>query len=200
MADLAGRAASGAGQVAGQAAEIASSAREVAGPAVRVAAATASDKLSVAAERAAAMLADAAERLADAVPDGRLSSASQSVADSVRPKKRSTFKTLLVVAATAGGVVALLRSPLAARLRQRLFGAPDDDFDDEAESITLPVDSGAPSTATADAVPAAGGEAGISDAAAGQTGVGDAVGSEGNGTASEANRKSTAVPRPTAGS
>ncbi|GAC1570597.1 MAG: hypothetical protein NVS3B18_02930 [Candidatus Dormibacteria bacterium] len=136
--------------------ELASSARDAAAPLVRGAAASASDKLGDAAERAAALLADAAERLADAVPDGRLTDASQGVADSVRPHKgRSKVKTLLVVAATAGGVVAFLRSPHARQLRQRVFGAPDDDFDDEAESITLPVESQSSGTTPSATPPAA---------------------------------------------
>lgn len=177
--------------------DLAGKAVSSAGPVVREAAATASDKLSDAAERAAGLLADAAERLADAAPDGRLTTASQSVADSVRPKRRSRFKTLLVVAATAGGVVALLRSPLAAKLRKRLFGAPDDDFDDEAGSITLPVESTASSSpeSTAPTATEAPGTPGMENSA-----DGGGAGSAGNGVPAQNATKSTPASRPNEGS
>lgn len=102
--------------------------------------------LSKALERAAEAFADAGEHFArtgekrasaaSQVARQRLAEASEKFAETVRPKKRHhRIRNLLIATAVVGGVVALVQSPLRAKVSERLFGpAPDD----EPESIQLP--------------------------------------------------------------
>src|SRR4029077_3891866 len=58
------------------------------------------------------------------------------LADAVRPKKKHhRVRNLFIAAAVAGGVIALVQSPLRAKVTERLFGPPPED---ELDSITLP--------------------------------------------------------------
>lgn len=148
--DLAGRAVEAAGVAAERATSLAQSAvvaatpvvknaKDAATPVVRSAASSASEKLSEAAERAAIVLADTAERLADAAPEGALTTAPRSLAKTVRPKRRSKWKLALLVTAMVGAAVALFKSPLACKVKERLAGGPYPD-EPEPEAITLPAD------------------------------------------------------------
>ncbi|MBV8194115.1 MAG: hypothetical protein JOY80_01160 [Candidatus Dormibacteraeota bacterium] len=104
--------------------------------------------LSRALERAGESLAESGERLARggehqaaaAAVNARehLADASEKLADAIRPKKKHhRVRNAAIALVVVGGVVALVQSPLRAKLTQRLFGPPPDD-DDEPESITLP--------------------------------------------------------------
>jgi hypothetical protein len=103
--------------------------------------------LSKALEKASAALAEAGERLARsgdhqgagvaAAARVRIADASEKLADAVRPKKKHhRVRRMLIAAAVVGGVIALVQSPLRAKVTERLFGPPPED--DELESITLP--------------------------------------------------------------
>jgi hypothetical protein len=126
----------------------AQNAQRVATPVLRQAGEKSAETLSHAAERAAVVLADVGERLAESGEERagsvattareRLADASEALAQAVRPKKRRRFRRVLVIVLAGGGVVALVKSPLRAKLTERLFGAPPDFDDDAPESITLP--------------------------------------------------------------
>ena len=110
--------------------------------------------LSRALERAAESLAEGGEKLARTgelqaaeaatVARERLADASEKLADAIRPrKKHHRVRNVAIALVVVGGVVALVQSPLRAKLTQRLFGPPPDD---EPESITLPgANAGQPS-------------------------------------------------------
>lgn len=103
--------------------------------------------LSRALERAGEALAVTAERLAksgeqqaaDATEAARerLADASERLADAIRPKRRKhhRVRNTAIALVAVGGFVALVQSPLRAKLTERLFGPPPDD---EPDSITLP--------------------------------------------------------------
>ena len=108
--------------------------------------------LSRALERAGESLAEAGERLAkngehqaaEAAHSARLrlADASERLAEAVRPKKKHhRVRNAAIALVVVGGVVALVQSPLRAKLTERLFGPPP--ADEEPEAITLP-DTGAP--------------------------------------------------------
>ena len=68
----------------------------------------------------------------------RLADASEKFADVVRPKAKKEhhrIRNTVIGLAAIGGIVALVQSPLRAKLTERLFGPPPED---EPESITLP--------------------------------------------------------------
>ena len=130
------------------AAPVIRSAAEKSAPVLRSAAERSAETLSHAAERAAIVLADTAEKLAESGEEHaavatdaartKLADASESLAKAVRPKKSHRVRRVLTVALIAGGVVALVRSPLKGKIADRIFGAPPEFDDDEPESITLP--------------------------------------------------------------
>jgi hypothetical protein len=158
-AEFAGRAVTAARGAQRAATPVLRSAAERSAPVLRSAAERSAETLSHAAERAAEVLADTAEKLADSgeeraaqatvVARERLADASESLAKAVRPKKRRRFRKILAAVLVAGGVVALVRSPLRSKLADRLFGAPPDFEDEEPESITLPASPQPSSTAAA---------------------------------------------------
>jgi hypothetical protein len=145
-----------AAEVVGEAASVfaeravaaAQNAQRVATPVLRTAGEKSAETLSHAAERAAVVLADVGERLAEGGEERagsaalaareRLADASEALAQAVRPKRRRRFRRVLLAVLAGGGLVALVRSPLRAKLTDRLFGAPPDFDDDAPESITLP--------------------------------------------------------------
>ena len=67
----------------------------------------------------------------------RIADASERLADAIRPRKRKhhRMRNTAIALVVLGGVVALVQSPLRAKLTERLFGPPPDD---EPDSITLP--------------------------------------------------------------
>jgi hypothetical protein len=144
-AEVVGEAAS---EFAERAVAAAQNAQRVATPVLRTAAEKSAETLSHAAERAAVVLADTAERLAESGGEQagqaadaarhRLANASEALAVAVRPKRRRRFRRLVVVGLIAGGIVAVVKSPLRSKLADRLFGAPPEFDDDTPESITLP--------------------------------------------------------------
>jgi hypothetical protein len=144
-AEVVGEAAS---DFAERAVAAAQNAQRVATPVLRSAAEKSAETLSHAAERAAVVLADTAERLAESAEERggqataaarqRLADASEALAVAVRPKKRHRVRRLVILGAVAGAIVAAARSPLRAKLADRLFGAPPEFDDDTPESITLP--------------------------------------------------------------
>jgi hypothetical protein len=189
-AEVVGEAAS---EFAERAVAAAQSAQRVATPVLRTAAEKSAETLSHAAERAAVVLADVGERLAESGEERaaqasvaareRLANASEALAQAVRPKKRRRFRRVLVVALVGGGVVALVRSPLRAKLTDRLFGAPPDFEDDVPESITLP----SPPAAEASEELASGSEHGEGDGGGSNgvpSGSAQPQGAQGEGTAS----------------
>ena len=106
----------------------------------------ASPALGRALERAAETLAESGEKLAKtgeaqaaeaaSAARVRLADASEKLAEAIRPrKKHHRVRNVAIALVVVGGVVALVQSPLRAKLTQRLFGPPPDD---EPESITLP--------------------------------------------------------------
>lgn len=117
--------------------------------------------LSKALEKAADALADTGEHFARTgeqraavaahIARERLADASEKFAESIRPRKQKThrLRNLLIATAVVGGVVALVQSPLRAKITERLFGASPDE---EPESIQLPgsdeLTSPAPRTTT----------------------------------------------------
>jgi hypothetical protein len=141
VGDVAERAATMAGQATERAALVAKVASKSATPALRGAAHTAAGTLSEAAERAAEILATAADRLASAdastAARERIAERAEALAAAIRPRrrKRHLFKKALFVSVIAGGVVALVKSPLKSKLADRLFGPPPSY---EPEAITLP--------------------------------------------------------------
>jgi hypothetical protein len=111
--------------------------------------------LSRALERAAESLAQSSEKLARTGEQQaavaaisareRLADASEKLAGTIRPQKKKQshrLRNVTIAIVVAGGVIALVQSPLRAKLTQRLFGPPPPD-DEEPESITLP-GAGAP--------------------------------------------------------
>jgi hypothetical protein len=104
------------------------------------------ESLSRALESAAAQFAVAAERFAEGgehrasgasnAARVRLADASERFAQSIRPKKKHhRVRNLLIAGALIGSIVALVQSPLRAKLTGRLFGPKPDE---EPPSITLP--------------------------------------------------------------
>jgi hypothetical protein len=129
-------------EIAEHALDAARDVRKHAGPALHHSA----ESLSRALEAAAAQFAIAAERFAEGgeqrasgathAARARLADASERFAQSIRPKKKHhRVRNLLVAGAAIGGIVALVQSPLRAKLTARLFGPPPDE---EPPSITLP--------------------------------------------------------------
>ena len=96
----------------------------------------AGDSLAVTAERLARsgelQAADAAEAARERIAD-----ASERLADAVRPRRRRhhRVRNAAIALVVVGGVIALVQSPVRAKLTGRLFGPPPDD---EPDSITLP--------------------------------------------------------------
>jgi hypothetical protein len=81
----------------------------------------------------------------------KLADASEALAEAVRPKKRRRrVRRALVVVLLGGGAVALVRSPLRAKLTDRLFGTPSEFEDDAPDSITLPRSSATGDTSLRD--------------------------------------------------
>ncbi len=142
VSDLAGRTVVVAGHAAERAASAAREARKAASPVVRKGAHTAAGALSDAAERAAEVLAETADRLASSDTSTsareRLADRAEALAAAVRPKKKHRVRKVLFLGAIAGGVVAVVKSPLKTKLANKLFGEPA--TDDDLDAITLPVD------------------------------------------------------------
>lgn len=131
-------------ELAEHAMETARDVRQHAAPALQHSA----EGISHALEKAAAQLAETAERFAESgehrasdathAARNRLADASERFAETIRPKKKHhRVRNLLIAGAVIGGVVALVQSPLRAKLTARLFGPPPDE---EPPSITLPSD------------------------------------------------------------
>lgn len=114
-------------------------------------------------ERAAETLAESGEKLAKtgeaqaaeaaSAARVRLADASEKLAEAIRPRKRHhRVRNAAIALLVVGGVVALVQSPLRAKVQQRLFGPPPDD---EPESITLPgANVGQPDQTASGEVPA----------------------------------------------
>lgn len=142
LAEVGSRAADTITELAEHALKVAREVGQAASPALQASA----ESLSRALERVGQSLADGGERLAktgehqasDAAVAARvrLADASEKLADVIRPKKKHhRVRNTAIVLVVAGGVVALVQSPLRAKLTERLFGPPTDE---EPESITLP--------------------------------------------------------------
>jgi hypothetical protein len=142
LSEAGSRAAETISELAEHAVAIAREAGHAATPAIHHSA----EGLSKALERAAAALAEAGERFArtgehqaagaTAAARVRIADATEKLADAVRPKKKHhRVRNLFIAAAVAGGVIALVQSPLRAKVTERLFGPPPED---ELDSITLP--------------------------------------------------------------
>ena len=143
LAEVGSRAADTITQLAEHALSVAREVGHAASPALQHSA----EHLSRALERAGSSLADSGEKLArsgehqaaEATVHARerLADASEKLAEAIRPKKQHhRVRNTVIALVVAGGVVALVQSPVRAKLTQRLFGPPPDDG--EPESITLP--------------------------------------------------------------
>jgi len=143
LTEAGSRAAETISDVAEQAVAIAREVGRAATPALQHSA----EGLSHALDRAGESLAVTAERLArsgeqqaaDATEAARerIADASEKLAAAIRPRKRKhhRVRNAAIALVVVGGVVALVQSPLRAKLTERLFGPPPDD---EPDSITLP--------------------------------------------------------------
>ena len=132
-------------ELAEHALDAAREAGHVAAPALQHSA----EGLSKAFEKAAAVFLESAERFTRAgegrasgaaeVARERLADASERFAQSIRPKRKThRVRNVVFAAAAIGGIVALVQSPVRARLMSRFLGPPPDDS--VPDSITLPVD------------------------------------------------------------
>lgn len=119
----------------GELAEHAIAAAREAGHAAEPALQRAADTLSEQGDRFARA---GEQRAAEAaqVARERIAEASERLAETIRPKKKHhRVRNTLIVVGVIGGVVALVQSPLRAKLTERLFGPPPEE---EPESIQLP--------------------------------------------------------------
>jgi hypothetical protein len=125
--------------------EAAREAGQAAGPAIQHSA----EGLSQVFEKATATLVDSAERFSQArehrasgvttAARTRLADAAESFAESIRPKRQHhRLRNVVVAAVTIGGIVALVQSPLRAKLTARFLGSHSEE--EIPGSITLPTE------------------------------------------------------------
>ncbi len=135
-----------AAETIGELAEHALAAAREAGHAATPAIQHSADGIGKALEKAAEALADTGERFARTgehraaeaaeAARARLADASAKFAESIRPKKKHhRVRNVLIAGAVIGGIVALVQSPLRAKVTERIFGPTPDNG---PESIQLP--------------------------------------------------------------
>ncbi len=139
--DLAAKAADVAQQAADRAAVLAQTAFVAAAPRMRKARQKGEPALrlglSRGAGRASSVLADTADWLAEA------EKTQKALGKKAEKKRFRKLKGLVLISALLGGIVAAVKSPFGAKLRDKITGGPYPDELEEPEGITLSVDQSA---------------------------------------------------------